>query len=129
MFTFSTRAGTWGIASSHEPAGDGAASCLMATAYPAVVLALLWGNELVCGSSKKKNSDMVIAITCFLRVKCMNCPTHYLTKAIHQRRSGANEQSTYIVSKSTILCPNANSKKYVQEWRLNAVYYALLPEP
>ncbi|WP_303969810.1 hypothetical protein [Sporosarcina ureae] len=36
-----TRAGTWGIASSHEPAGGGAASCLMATAYPAVVPALL----------------------------------------------------------------------------------------
>ncbi|ARJ39852.1 hypothetical protein SporoP8_13765 [Sporosarcina ureae] len=81
MFTFSTRAGTWGIASSHEPAGDGAASWLMATAYPAVVPVLLWGNELVCGSSKKKNSDIVIAITCFLRVKCMNCPTHNQTKA------------------------------------------------
>ncbi|WP_303966177.1 hypothetical protein [Sporosarcina ureae] len=36
-----TRAGTWGIASSHEPAGGGAASCLTATAYPAVVPALL----------------------------------------------------------------------------------------
>ncbi|PIC82469.1 hypothetical protein CSV73_12430 [Sporosarcina sp. P1] len=62
MFTFWTRAGTWGIASSHEPAGDGAASCLMATAYPAVVPALLWGNELVCVSNKKKNSDIVIHV-------------------------------------------------------------------
>ncbi|PIC94455.1 hypothetical protein CSV70_01625 [Sporosarcina sp. P25] len=78
MFTFWTRAGTWRIAYSHEPAGDGAASCLIATAYPAVVPVLLWGNELVCGSSKEKNNDIVIAITCFLRVKC---PTHYLTKA------------------------------------------------
>ncbi|WP_158232659.1 hypothetical protein [Sporosarcina sp. P26b] len=38
-----TRAGTWGIASSHEPTSGGAASCLMATAYPAVVPALLSG--------------------------------------------------------------------------------------
>ncbi|PIC81977.1 hypothetical protein CSV73_14645 [Sporosarcina sp. P1] len=66
MFTFWTRAGTWGIASSHEPAGGRSASCLMATAYPAVVPALLWGNELVCVSSKKKTSDMVIAIMYFL---------------------------------------------------------------
>ncbi|WP_233194256.1 hypothetical protein, partial [Sporosarcina sp. P21c] len=66
VFTFWTRAGTWGIAYSHEPAGDGAASCLMATAYPAVVPALLWGNELVCVSSKEKTSDMVITIKCFL---------------------------------------------------------------
>ncbi|WP_303966706.1 hypothetical protein [Sporosarcina ureae] len=36
-----TRAGTWGIASSHEPAGGRAARCLTATAYPAVVPALL----------------------------------------------------------------------------------------
>ncbi|WP_303966260.1 hypothetical protein [Sporosarcina ureae] len=40
---FWTRAGTWGIASSHEPTSGGAASCLMATAYPAVVPALLSG--------------------------------------------------------------------------------------
>ncbi|ARJ38440.1 hypothetical protein SporoP8_05935 [Sporosarcina ureae] len=66
MFTFWTRAGTWGIASSPEPAGDGAASCLRATASPAVVLALLWGNELVCVSNKKKNSDIVIAFMHFL---------------------------------------------------------------
>ncbi|WP_303968854.1 hypothetical protein [Sporosarcina ureae] len=38
-----TRAGTWGIASSHEPTSGRAASCLMATAYPAVVPALLSG--------------------------------------------------------------------------------------
>ncbi|WP_157129982.1 hypothetical protein [Sporosarcina ureae] len=38
-----TRAGTWGIASSHERTSGGAASCLMATAYPAVVPALLSG--------------------------------------------------------------------------------------
>ncbi|PIC81976.1 hypothetical protein CSV73_14640 [Sporosarcina sp. P1] len=66
MFTFLTRAGTWGIAYSHEPAGDGAASCLMATAYPAVVPALLWGNELVCVSNKRKTSGIVIAIMHFL---------------------------------------------------------------
>ncbi|ARK22368.1 hypothetical protein [Sporosarcina ureae] len=41
-----TRAGTWGIASSHEPTSGGAASCLMATAYPAVVPALLSGNQV-----------------------------------------------------------------------------------
>ena len=29
-----TRAGTWGIASSQEPASEGRASCLMATADP-----------------------------------------------------------------------------------------------
>ena len=40
---FWTRAGTWGIAYSQEPAGDSAASCLPATAYPAVVPALLSG--------------------------------------------------------------------------------------
>ncbi|WP_158232655.1 hypothetical protein [Sporosarcina sp. P26b] len=38
-----TRAGTWGIAYSHEPTSGGAASCLMTTAYPAVVPALLSG--------------------------------------------------------------------------------------
>ncbi|WP_157129981.1 hypothetical protein [Sporosarcina ureae] len=36
-----SRAGTWGIASSQEPTSGGAASCLMATADPAVVPALL----------------------------------------------------------------------------------------
>ncbi|WP_158232635.1 hypothetical protein [Sporosarcina sp. P26b] len=36
-----SRAGTWGIASSQEPTSGGAASCLMATAYLAVVPALL----------------------------------------------------------------------------------------
>ncbi|WP_157129959.1 hypothetical protein [Sporosarcina sp. P26b] len=41
--TLWTRAGTWGIASSHEPTSGGAASCLTATAYPAVVPALLSG--------------------------------------------------------------------------------------
>ncbi|WP_143560802.1 hypothetical protein [Sporosarcina sp. P26b] len=41
MSAFWTRTGTWGIASSHEPTSGGAASCLMATAYPAVVPALL----------------------------------------------------------------------------------------
>ncbi|WP_157129984.1 hypothetical protein [Sporosarcina ureae] len=41
-----TRAGTWGIASSHEPTSGGAASCLMATAYPAVVPVLLSGNQV-----------------------------------------------------------------------------------
>ncbi|PIC68091.1 hypothetical protein CSV78_04685 [Sporosarcina sp. P16a] len=40
----------------------GTASWLMATAYPAVVPALLWENELVCVSNKKKNSDIVIHV-------------------------------------------------------------------
>ena len=47
---FWTRAGTWGIAYSHESAGGSAASCLMATAYPAVVPALLSGFYFGCGS-------------------------------------------------------------------------------
>ncbi|WP_255396879.1 hypothetical protein [Sporosarcina sp. P26b] len=38
-----TRAGTWGIASSHEPTSGGTAICLLATADPAVVPALLSG--------------------------------------------------------------------------------------
>ncbi|WP_143560807.1 hypothetical protein [Sporosarcina sp. P26b] len=81
MSTFWTRAGTWGIASSHEPAGGGAASCLMATAYPAVVPALLSGIYFGCGSNRKKVSDIVISIMYFLRRKCRNCPTYNLTKA------------------------------------------------
>ncbi|PIC85310.1 hypothetical protein CSV72_14420 [Sporosarcina sp. P20a] len=43
-----------GIAYSQEPAGDGAASCLLATAYPAVVRALLSGIHLFCGSKNDK---------------------------------------------------------------------------
>ncbi|PID04431.1 hypothetical protein CSV65_15045 [Sporosarcina sp. P31] len=61
MSAFWTRAGTWGIASSQEPAGGGAASCLPATAYPAVVPALLSGIYSSCGSKGKKISDIVIA--------------------------------------------------------------------
>ncbi len=59
---FWTRTGTWGIASSHEPAGGRAASCLMATAYPAVVPALLSSINFDCGSNKNKISDLVILI-------------------------------------------------------------------
>ncbi|PID07419.1 hypothetical protein CSV65_16245 [Sporosarcina sp. P31] len=54
MSAFWTRAGTWGIAYSQEPAGGGAASCLLATAYPAVVPALLSGIYSSCGSKNDK---------------------------------------------------------------------------
>ncbi|WP_143561066.1 hypothetical protein [Sporosarcina sp. P3] len=65
MSAFWTRAGTWGIASSQEPAGGGAASCLMAKAYPAVVPALLRGNYFCCGSNGKSISDLVILSSIF----------------------------------------------------------------
>ncbi|PIC57378.1 hypothetical protein CSV80_08845 [Sporosarcina sp. P12(2017)] len=65
MFAFWTRAGTWGIASSQEPAGGGAASCLMATAYPAVVPALLSENYLGCGFYRDEICDLAILIFCF----------------------------------------------------------------
>ncbi|PIC58378.1 hypothetical protein CSV80_05390 [Sporosarcina sp. P12(2017)] len=61
MFAFWPRAGTWGIASSQEPAGGGAASCLLATAYPAVVPALLSGSYFGCGSNRKKISNIAKA--------------------------------------------------------------------
>ncbi|PIC97770.1 hypothetical protein CSV68_16755, partial [Sporosarcina sp. P29] len=54
MSAFWTREGTWGIAYSQEPAGGGAASCLLATAYPAVVPALLSDIYFGCGSKNDK---------------------------------------------------------------------------
>ncbi|PIC97762.1 hypothetical protein CSV68_16795, partial [Sporosarcina sp. P29] len=58
-----------------------AASCLRATAYPAVVPALLWESEFVCVSSKK-TSNIVILIIYFLRMKW---PTHYPAKRLANR--------------------------------------------
>ena len=69
MSAFWTRAGTWGIAYSQEPAGGGAASCLLATAYPAVVPALLSGIYFGCGSKGKKIRELVILILYFLKKK------------------------------------------------------------
>ena len=41
-----TRTGKWGIASSHEPTSGRAASCVTATADPAVVPVLLSGDQV-----------------------------------------------------------------------------------
>ncbi|PIC72716.1 hypothetical protein [Sporosarcina sp. P17b] len=58
-----TRAGTWGIAYSHEPAGGGAfASCLMATAYPAVVPTLLSTYQFRLWFIVVKTSDWVVLV-------------------------------------------------------------------
>ncbi|WP_303967802.1 hypothetical protein [Sporosarcina ureae] len=54
---FWTRAGTWGIASSHEPTSGRAASCLMATADPAVVPALLSTYQVWLWFIGDKTSD------------------------------------------------------------------------
>ena len=58
-----TRAGTWGIASSHEPTSGGAASCLMATAYPAVVPALLSAYQFSLRFIVDKTSDWVVLVS------------------------------------------------------------------
>ncbi|WP_143560826.1 hypothetical protein [Sporosarcina sp. P26b] len=57
-----TRAGTWGIASSHEPTSGGAASCLMATAYPAVVPALLSTYQFSLRFIVDKTSNWVVLV-------------------------------------------------------------------
>ncbi|PIC72605.1 hypothetical protein CSV76_14205 [Sporosarcina sp. P17b] len=57
-----TRTGTWGIASSHEPTSGGAASCLMATADPAVVPPLLSGVQVRLWFSRDEDSGTVIPI-------------------------------------------------------------------
>ncbi|WP_158232756.1 hypothetical protein [Sporosarcina sp. P17b] len=57
-----TRAGTWGIASSHEPTSGGAASCLLATAYPAVVPALLSGYQVWLWFIGDKTSNWVVLV-------------------------------------------------------------------
>ena len=46
-----------------------AASCLLATAYPAVVPALLSGIYFGCGSKGKKIRELVILILYFLKKK------------------------------------------------------------
>ena len=56
------RAGTWGIVSSHEPTSGGAASCLMATAYPAVVPALLSAYQVRLWFIVDKISDWVVLV-------------------------------------------------------------------
>ncbi|PIC95094.1 hypothetical protein CSV69_13465 [Sporosarcina sp. P26b] len=58
-----TRAGTWGIASSHEPTSGGAASCLMATADPAVVPALPSTYQVCLWFIGDKTSDWVVLVT------------------------------------------------------------------
>jgi len=60
---FRTRTGTWGIASSHEPTSGEAASCLMATAYPAVVPALLSTYQVCLSFIGDKTSDWVVLVT------------------------------------------------------------------
>ncbi|WP_303969414.1 hypothetical protein [Sporosarcina ureae] len=57
-----TRAGTWGIASSHEPTSGRAASCLLATAYPAVVPALLSTYQVRLWFIVDKTSDLVVLV-------------------------------------------------------------------
>jgi len=57
-----TRAGTWGIASSHEPTSGGAASCLMATAYPAVVPVLLSAYQACLWFIGDKTSDWIVLV-------------------------------------------------------------------
>ncbi|PIC71574.1 hypothetical protein, partial [Sporosarcina sp. P17b] len=57
-----TRAGTWGIASSHEPTSGGAASCLMATAYPAVVPALPSTYQVCLWFIGDKTSNWVVLV-------------------------------------------------------------------
>ena len=58
-----TRAGTWGIASSQEPTSGGAASCLMATADPAVVPALLSTYHVRLWFIVDKTSDWVVLVS------------------------------------------------------------------
>ncbi|WP_303968478.1 hypothetical protein [Sporosarcina ureae] len=57
-----TRAGTWGIASSHEPTSGGAASWLTATADPAVVPALLNTYQVWLWFIVDKTSDWVVLV-------------------------------------------------------------------
>ncbi|WP_303967773.1 hypothetical protein, partial [Sporosarcina ureae] len=57
-----TRAGTWGIAFSHEPTSGGAASCLMATADPAVVPALLSTYQVCLWFIVDQTSDWVVLV-------------------------------------------------------------------
>jgi len=64
-----TRAGTWGIASSHEPTSGGAASCLMATAYPAVVPALLSTYQIMLWFIGDKTSDWVVLVPILAKEK------------------------------------------------------------
>ncbi|WP_303966180.1 hypothetical protein [Sporosarcina ureae] len=60
---FWTRAGTWGIASSHEPAGGRSARCLMATAYPAVVPALLSTYQVGLWFIGDQNSNWIVLVS------------------------------------------------------------------
>ena len=58
-----TRAGTWGIAYSHEPTSGGAASCLMATADPAVVPALLSTYQVCLWFIVDQTSDWIVLVS------------------------------------------------------------------
>ncbi|WP_143560827.1 hypothetical protein [Sporosarcina sp. P26b] len=66
-----TRTGTWGIASSHEPTSGRAASCLMATAYPAVVPALLSTCQVRLWFIVDETSDLVVFVpySCKRRIR------------------------------------------------------------
>ncbi|PIC82536.1 hypothetical protein CSV73_11970 [Sporosarcina sp. P1] len=75
------------------------ASCLRATAYPAVVPALLWESEFVCVSSKK-TSNIVILIIYFLRMKCISFPTQSNEGACCGRRSKETKTGELPVSGS-----------------------------
>ncbi|PIC74427.1 hypothetical protein [Sporosarcina sp. P17b] len=71
MSAFWTRTGTWGIASSHEPTSGGAASCLMATADPAVVPALLITYQVRLLFIVDKTRDLVVFVphSCKRRIR------------------------------------------------------------
>ena len=60
------RTGTWGIASSPEPAGGGAASCLTATADPAVVPVLLSGDQVwlwfIEGENQRRDDSLLFVL-------------------------------------------------------------------
>ncbi|WP_303966148.1 hypothetical protein [Sporosarcina ureae] len=60
---FRTRAGTWGIASSREPTSGGAASCLTATADPAVVPALLSIYQVRLWFIVDQTSDWIVLVS------------------------------------------------------------------
>ncbi|WP_143560833.1 hypothetical protein [Sporosarcina sp. P26b] len=63
MSAFWIRAGTWGIASSHEPTSGEAASCLMATADPAVVPALLSTYQVCLWFIVDQTSDWKVLVS------------------------------------------------------------------
>ena len=125
-----------------------AASCLMATAYPAVVPALLSTYQVRLLFIVDKTRDLVVFVphSCKRRIRTAlhiiqrrrlhvvgvvmrqsgELPVWLIAEAIHHRRSGSNARRTYIASQTATFAKTRKRKRHAKQQTTAASY---LPIP